>query len=364
MTIGYLRVATPQPPTLSNLDPRPDDLGMAGAQTGLEDNATTGRFLGHSYALEAVVVAEGGAALRAAAALLAQAPFLVIDAPADSLRAIADMPEAQGALLFNVGSGDGALRDGGCRANLLHTIPSVAMRADALAQLLVFKRWTDLVMIAGTHPDDLAFAEALRSALTKFGLQLKGEKTWAFDADMRRNAAQEVPLFTQEFGDYDALLVADEVGDFGRYILYNTWRPRPVAGSDGVAPVTWSPVIEQWGAAQLQGRFAEAHGRPMAPLDYAAWAAVRTLGEAFTRTESTDAEVLRRFILSPDFELAGFKGRPLSYRPWNGQLRQPIALAHPRALVAQAPLEGFLHPVSELDTLGLDQPESQCEVFQ
>ena len=65
-----------------------------------------------------------------------------------------------------------------------------------------------------------------------------------------------------------------------------------------------------------------------------------------------------------DFELAGFKGRALTYRTWNGQLRQPIAIAHPRALVAQAPLEGFLHQTNELDSLGLDRPESKCEVFQ
>ena len=164
---------------------------------------------------------------------------------------------------------------------------------------------------------------------------------------MRRNASQEVPLFTQDFGDYDALILADEVHDFGRYILYNTWQARPIVGSEGLTALGWSPVIEQWGAAQLQSRFGEAYARAMTSQDYAAWAAVRTLGEALTRTNATDLETLRTYILSKDFELAGFKGRPLTYRKWNGQLRQPIAVAHPRALVAQAPLEGFLHQVND-----------------
>ena len=66
---------------------------------------------------------------------------------------------------------------------------------------------------------------------------------------------------------------------------------------------------------------------------------------------------------SDEFELAGFKGRPLTFRAWNGQLRQPIPLVHPRALAAQAPLEGFLHHRNELDSLGLDQPESACAAF-
>ena len=181
---------------------------------------------------------------------------------------------------------------------------------------------------------------------------------------MRRNAAQEVPLFTQDFGDYDALIIADEADDFGRYVLYNTWQARPVVGSEGLSPQSWSPVIEQWGAAQLQSRFTKSHARHMQSQDYAAWAAVRTLGEAVVRTGSGDVDVLRAYIMSDAFELAGFKGRPLTYRGWNGQLRQPIAVVHPRALVAQAPLEGFLHRVNELDTLGLDQPESTCEAFK
>ena len=123
-------------------------------------------------------------------------------------------------------------------------------------------------------------------------------------------------------------------------------------------------MIEQWGAAQLQNRFEEENGRKMGPEDYAAWAATRTLGEAVTRTNRGDVETLRAFIFSDDFELAGFKGRPLTYRDWNGQLRQPIAIAHPRALVITAPLEGFLHQTNELDSLGLDRPESNCKAFQ
>lgn len=364
LAIGYLGVEVPRPPVLSNLDPEPEDNGLAGARTGLQDNQTTGKFLGQSYEMSEAYVPDGEDPLAAARALLAVTPFLVIDAPAAALMAIADLPEARGALLFNTSAGDVALRDADCRANLFHSLPSDAMRTDALAQVLVQKRWTDLVMIAGTLPRDRTYAEAMRRSLTKFGLKLSDEKDWAFDADMRRTAAQEIPLFTQGFGDYDALILADEHHDFGRYVLYNTWAARPVVGSEGLSAVTWSPVIEQWGAAQLQSRFRDQHRREMTSQDYAAWAAVRTLGEAVTRTGATDAETLRAYILSDVFELAGFKGRPLTWRDWNGQLRQPIAVAHPRALVAQAPLEGFLHQSNELDTLGLDRPESQCEAFE
>ena len=97
--------------------------------------------------------------------------------------------------------------------------------------------------------------------------------------------------------------------------------------------------------------------------DRLTWAAMRSIGEAVTRTKSTDPATLRSFILSEDFELAGFKGRPLSFRTWNGQMRQPIPLVTRAALVAQAPLPGYLHQRTELDTLGFDEPESTCTAF-
>ena len=364
VNVTYLKVVTPVPPTLSNLDPIPEDLGLAGAIIGLGDNATAGKFLGQGYGLETVVVPEGEDPLVAVRDALQARKLMILDAPAEAVVAIADLPEAADALIFSVAAEDGALRSADCRANVLHTGVSHAMRADGLMQFFVKKRWDDLVMIRGSREDDGAFADALLNSARKFGLEIRAEKTWAFDADMRRNAGQELPLFTQDFGDYDALLVADEADDFARYVPYNTWVARPVAGSEGLVPVGWSPVIEQWGAAQLQSRFEEAAGRQMRPRDYAAWAAMRTIGEAVTRTSVADVATLRSYILGPDFELAGFKGRPLTYRRWNGQLRQPIALVHPRALVAQPPLEGFLHRVNELDSLGLDEPESECTAFR
>lgn len=362
--VGYLRVEAPRPPVLSSLDPVPDDIGLAGALTGLQDINTTGAFLERRFALSIETVALGEEPLAKAAQMLGKAGLMVIDAPSEVLTAIADLPEAKGVLLFNTSSGDVGLRDSNCRSNLLHTLPSLAMQTDALAQFFLAKRWTDLVMIAGTHPPDQAYAEAVRRSVTKFGLTLNAEKTWDFNADMRRSAASEVPLFTQDLGDYDALIVADEVHDFGRFVLYNTWLARPVAGSEGLTAIAWSPVVEEWGAIQLQRRFEKLAGRGMMPQDYAAWAALLVIGEAVVRTGSSDPQVLRSYILSDDFELAGFKGRPLTFRQWNGQLRQPIALNHARALVAMAPLEGFMHQTNELDSLGLDRPESRCGAFQ
>ncbi|MEX2518960.1 MAG: ABC transporter substrate-binding protein [Paracoccaceae bacterium] len=361
--ILYLERKTARPPTLSNISPPPDDAGLQGARLGQEDNASTGEFLGHSYALEEIIVDEDAPFAPAAEAALATgARIIVVNAPADDLLALADMPAAKGALIFNAAATDDRLRLDECRANILHTAPSRAMLADALMQFLTLRKWTDLFLIAGEGEGDQAYAAALTRSAAKFGARIRETKTWAFDADMRRSAAKEAPLFTQGV-EYDVLLVADEREDFARYLLYNTWLARPVAGSEGLSPRGWSPVVEQWGAAQLQKRFTALAGRTMNETDYAAWAAIRTVGEAVTRTGASEPDALRAFILGDDFSLAGFKGLKMSYRPWNGQLRQPIPLVHPRALAAVAPIEGFLHQRTELDTLGFDQLESPCRAF-
>lgn len=364
VSILYLERAVEHPPTLSNLDPKPGDEGLAGARLGLADNAATGKFLGHSYALRTVIVAPGEDFDAAARAALAEgAGLIVASAPADDLLRLADMPKAAGALIFNAAAADDRLRGADCRANVLHSKASRAMLTDALAQFLMMRRWDEWFLIEGEGPGDAEFAEAVRRSASKFGARVVAEKVWRFDADMRRNAAQEAPLFTQGPA-HDVLIVADEIEDWARYLPYNTWLARPLAGAEGLRPVDWSPVMEQWGAAQLQDRFQKLAGRAMGPIDYAAWAAVRSIGEAVTRTGATEPATLRGYMLSDAFELGGFKGRVMDYRPWNGQLRQPIALAHDRALAALAPVEGYLHQRTELDTLGQDLPESTCAAFE
>ena len=362
-TIGYLERRVERPPVLSNLDPVPEDEGLAGLRLGVKENNSTGRFLNHAYTVEARVIEPGSDLQTAARELLARTPLVVVNAPAPDLLSVADLPEAKGAILFNARAPDMSLRDADCRANVLHTRPSRAMLADALAQFASKKRWGDWAMIRGQADADVAWAAALERSAAKFRLDLEATKVWAFDADMRRSAASEVPLFTQDLPRHDLLVIADEANDFARYVAYHTWEPRPVAGSEGLVPAAWSPSVEQHGAAQLQGRFRDLAGRDMRPIDYAAWAAARAVGEAITRSGTSDATALRDYMLSDAFQLGGFKGRALTFRAWNGQMRQPIPLSTRSAVVALAPLEGFLHQRNELDTLGLDAPESECQAF-
>lgn len=364
ISVGYLKVEQSRGASLSNIDPTPVDAGLAGARLGVGDNLTSGTFLGHKYKLLETRVDSRGDVQAAARVLLADVAVLIVDAPSQDLVTIADLPDAQNRIVFNVAAGGSALRDDACRANLLHSGVSDLMRSDALIQFLSSKRWGRISIIAGPRQRDTDFMQAIQRSAAKFRLQIVDDIVWDVDADMRRNAAQEVPILTQNFKAHDVTMVIDTSDDFGRYIAYNTWQAKPIVGTEGLAARGWSEVIERWGAAQLQSRFEALSGRPMRADDYAAWAAMRSVGEAVTRTGSAEAATLRSYMLSDQFELAGFKGRALSYRDWNGQLRQPIPLVTDRAMVAIAPLPGFLHQQTELDTLGLDRFESRCQAFQ
>lgn len=366
ITIAYVAQAREAVRPVSPLDKPAPDSGVEGARLGIADNGTTGRFTGQTFALKEVVISQDGDAAAAVRALAEEGiRFVIADLDTKALLAAASAAREQ--IIFNTRAPEDALRDESCRANVLHTAPSRAMLADALAQYLVTKRWRRWFLVIGPHEGDRLYAQALRRAAKRFGAEIVVEKDWTFRPGNARvdtghvTLQSEIPAFTQ-VADHDVLVVADETDEFGEYLDGRTARPRPVAGTHGLIATVWSPVNEQWGATQLHGRFEKRAGRRMGAADYAAWAAARAIGEGAIRTKSADAGVIAGYLRGPDFILSGFKGQGQSFRPWDGQMRQPILIVGPRLLVSVSPQPGFLHHNSELDTLGPDREESRCRL--
>ena len=366
--IGWLSRAVKRTLPLSYLDQPPQDEGIQGARLGIADNDTTGHFTGQSFTLTEAIVPEGGDVAAGFRELAAKGIRLVVtDLAAPELLSVAGMPEATGITFFNAGTADDRVRGEDCRANILHLLPSRAMLADALVQYLVVKRWQGLLVVVGRGGGDREFADDIRHGALKFQARIVQEKPWTFVPGARRTdtghfAIQaEVARFTQGVS-YDVLVVADDEGEFGDDLSYRTFDPRPVAGTQGLVPTAWARPHEQWGATQLQERFLHQAKRWMTDRDYAAWMAVRAIGEAATRAKSADPAAIVAFMRSDRFELAAYKGARLSFRSWDGQLRQPVLLADARSLVSVSPQPGFLHQFSELDTLGIDKPETKCRM--
>ncbi len=368
--ILYLKQLRDKDPPLSLLDLPPADDGVAGAKLGIADNNTTGQFTKQNFTLDVVESANVDDLVNAA---LEKGPagsgFVIADMEPDALLKLADALAGKDAVIMNVGNADDSVREENCRANVLHIAPSRSMLADALGQYLAWKRWNNWFLIVGPQPEDKLYAEALKRAAKRFGSKIVEEREFKYEPGSRRadggfeQVQQQIPGFTQGAKEHDIVMVSDEGSLFGEYLPYRTWSPRPVTGTAGLVASSWHPALELWGGTQFQNRFKRLANRLMRPLDYDAWLAVRVVGEAATRTKSDKFADLNKYVHTPDFEVAAFKGVKTTFRSWNGQLRQPLLVSTPKMLVSVSPQPGFLHQTSVLDTLGYDKPETKCKAY-
>lgn len=287
---------------------------------------------------------------------------IVADLPADWLTALtAQAPAALGgALIINVSSDDDALRNARCAPTLLHTLPSRAMLTDALAQYLAAREWRKVLLLQGDSAADQQLGQAVQRSARKYGLKIVQTKRFKLSGDPRERDLFNPRLLTND-REHDVVWVADADGEFARSLPYATQWPRPVVGANGLMAMAWHPHWERNGGPQVARRFAKHAQRPMRSHDWAAWMAVKTVvALGLERPKATVAQQVAALRAAEVF-VDGAKGPRLSYRAWDGQLRQPILLAHGDGVVGKAPLDGVLHPNDVLDTLGTDEQESQCK---
>lgn len=366
--IGYLW-SKPSRIRLSLVDVPAENDGLAGAQLGIDDDATTGQFMDLGFDLVDHQLDAGEDVATAIGALADKGVgMVVVSLDGDRVLAAADAAKGRGLVVLNAAATDERLREQDCRANMIHVAPSHSMLADGLTQYLAWKKWSKWLLVTGSHDSDKLFADALRQSATKFGIKIVAEREFKDTGGARRtdsgvaDVQRQMPQLTQGTPEHDVVVTADESEVFAGYLPYRTFEPRPVAGSAGLVPGTWNASFDQWGAVQLQNRFTAKFHRPMSALDLQAWTAVRMVGEAAVRAGGADAAALFGYIKSPDFSVAAFKGQKLTLRDWNLQLRQPIILFDGRNTVSVSPQDGYLHQYSALDTLGVDRPQSKCRL--
>ncbi|WP_408636415.1 ABC transporter substrate-binding protein [Paracoccus onchidii] len=362
---AVLRVDRQELPPTSRLELATEDLGFAGARLAIEDNDTTGRFMGQKFTAQEVVATPDTAADELERLIEDDIGFVVLLADDGLTLSLADQAGDRVTVLNAAARGDN-LRGRDCRFNTIHVAPSHAMLADALAQFLMWKNWTRWFLIEGSHQSDIDLANAYRRSAAKFGARIVEERLYEDTGGARRTDSghvqvqKQMPVFTQRAAEHDVVVAADDADVFAAYLPYQVWDPRPITGSAGLVPRSWHPAMEAWGASQFQNRFEALANRPMRELDYQTWLALRMLGEAATRSGSSETGELRDYLLSEQFEVAGFKGQKLTLRDWDHQLRQPILLSTGLLMTSVSPQEQYLHQTSRLDTLGIDRPETEC----
>lgn len=330
--------------------PAVDALKVALAEGQLELESA-----GAALVLDTVAVADAATAKAAAAsAEKAGAAALVADLPAAWTLAAADGARLP---LLNIGAADDRLRGNDCRRNLWHVGPSERMRADALAQTLVARKWSQVLLLTGPSQADRERSASAQASIKRYGLKLVASKPFKLSADPRERDLANPVLLTQ--GTYDAVWVVDSDGEFAQLLPYRTALPRPVVGDAGLAALAWSSRFDRFGAPQVTRRLLKEAGRRMEAHDWSAWMAGKALVAAAAAAPKGPAAALAQALGT--IELDGSKGVVLSFRAWDGQLRQPLLLTDGRAVITSAPVDGVLHPKNTLDTLGADAPEKLCK---
>lgn len=364
ITIGYLGL-TDDPryhPDIvyTRIEIAPGGNPIDGATMGVSDLAVVSEAAGQTVSLDHVEAPDAEALVTSLNDMVARGEnFVILDLPAPLVdhvaAAAADLPVT----LVNATAPEDYLRTR-CYPNLLHTAASDRMNSDALVQLLRTRNWTRILMLTGPHERDAALAASFRASAERLRLNIVDERQFTLSTDPANREANNTQLITGGV-DYDIVYIADSEGEYGRYLPYDTQLPRPVVGSTGLVASEWQWSWDRDGSTQVTVRFEElTDGRRMTGQDWGTWMAAKSIVTAYAKARSDDPAKIADYLRSSRLRMDGAKGVPLNFREWDGQMRMPIVLATHNAVIAEAPLEGFMHQNTTLDTLGTDQPEHQC----
>ena len=128
------------PPVLSNLDPILTDEGFYGVKLAIEDNLTTGRFVGHDYKASFHQISLNEKLSEEFEKLIDKGhKIFIVDLKEDEILSLKKLKDFDDILIFNVRSKSDSLRNEKCAKNIYHIPPSYSMLSDALTQYLVKK---------------------------------------------------------------------------------------------------------------------------------------------------------------------------------------------------------------------------------
>lgn len=369
MRIVYLGKEYEEPLPLSYAEKPIPDKGIQGARLMLKEANQAGNFVGHSFELtEAIVPQDADVVAKAKEVLAGGDRFIIADLEPADLLAVADLPEAKDAVIMNIRSSATALRQEQCRINVFHIIPDYAMRADALAQYLIWKKWPRWFVIRRDSPQDQDYLAQVKRSGARFGGKVVDDKLYDLPPGARnldsghQQIQAQIPMETEAAPDHDVVWVINSDDDFGDYLLFRTYLPRPVVGTQGLQAVAWDKSYTESGAMHFQNAIPRIAKRAPVERDYTAWLGFRALADSAMKSGKTTPQEVKAYMLSDEFKLEGFKGQAMSFRTWDHQMRQPIVLGGgTRVPVSTSPQEGFLHPTNVTDTLGFDKPETKCK---
>jgi ABC transporter substrate binding protein (PQQ-dependent alcohol dehydrogenase system) len=368
LRLVYLGKEYDEPLPLSYSEKPITDKGIQGARLMLKEANQAGKFVGFSFELEEAIVPKDGDVVAKAKEVLGKGDtFIIADLEPADLLAVADLPEAKNSVIMNIRSSATKLRQEECRVNVFHVIPDFAMRADALAQYLIWKKWPNWFVIRRDTPEDQDYVAQVNRSAARFGGKVVKDKIYDLPPGARnldsghQQIQTQIPMETEDAPEHDVVWVINSDDDFGDYLMYRTYTPRPVVGTQGLQATAWDKSYTESGGMHFQNAIPRLANRPPVERDYTAWLAFRSIADGAMKSGKTTPPDVKAYLLSDSFKLEGFKGQAMSFRRWDHQMRQPIILGGgTRVPVSTSPQEGFLHPTNITDTLGFDEAETKC----
>jgi ABC-type branched-subunit amino acid transport system substrate-binding protein len=361
---------------------------IMGAQLGAEEADVTAGMFGTKVELIIEDAATPENLLPLARKLSTQEHLSAIIAALDdpTTASLSAFAQRERVVCLNTAARGGDLRGEKCHRSTFHVEPDLAMYAHAIGQWLVQnnrKRWHYVV-------SDGSAGQEIYHRANRFLQHHGGTDHGRFVITPGQSDFRDV-LAHLARGDAEAIVVALE-GEALRYFLQQykasglsmllagvpldmiaLWQASPES-LQGVWVTSWYHGLERFSARELNRRFFRRFEKPAEGFAWTNWAAVKLVIEGVLRSASTEATTLISYLEgAPPFD--GHKGRALTFRDWNHQLRQPLYVLKVREdkpdnpwdllqLIGEMPLPTRPGtPVAEgLDSLGEPKSESPCRL--
>jgi ABC-type branched-subunit amino acid transport system substrate-binding protein len=361
---------------------------IMGTQLGAEEADVTAGMFGTKVELiiEDAVTSENVVSLTSKLSSLEHLSAIVAALDDQTTARVSDVTQQQRLVCLNTAARGGVLRGEQCHRLTFHVEPDVAMYTHAMGQWLVHnnrKRWHFVVA------EDSAAQEVYHRA-SRF-LQKQGGINLGHSliAPGRSDYTEVVAPLAR--GDAEAIVVALRGEELRHFLvqykasglkallagipldMLALWQ----AGAEslqGVWVTSWYHELERFSARELNRRFLRRFEKRAEGFAWTNWAAVKLVVEGVLRSASTDAMALVNYLEgAPQFD--GHKGKALTFRDWNHQLRQPLYVLKARESKPDNPwnllelLGEMPSPATRgksvaevLDTLGEPQAESTCRL--
>lgn len=300
--------------------------------------------------------------------------------------AIQEACTREGVIFLNTMSRSEALRGAKCRRLTFHVEASLAMYTDAMGQWLVRRakqpRWAFLTLDseAGAEMERLAKRALRRHGGTAVAREVVSASNSDYRAALVTLAKAGPHVVIMNLAGPPLLQALAQVTELGLSVqvagsmmeAVEFWQAEPTRLT-GVWPSLWSYGFRKYSGRELNKRLAARLGHPAASHAWAGYTAMKAVWEAVLRGGRVDTAGLVSYF-EKGRGVDAHKGQPLTFRPWDHQLRQPLMVVRSQVpaadakrwdifdLLGEVPLRGTPgeNRAAVLDTLGLSAAESTC----